>query len=391
MPQGRGLFLRSRRQGSFFCVNFFTKGLILPGERGMMKAAGQFMPAREAFMQEDFIGLMCQLAPDLAEELGRRALVLERIAAMAPVGRRQLALRLNLPEREIRGAASALREQGLITLDASGMAPTAKAQEILPGAKAFSRAMGGLTELETRLSAALGVPKVYVAAGDADTDERILDDVGRMAAQQTRSMLQNGTTLAVTGGSTMAAVARHMQTSIPLNVMVVPARGGLGRSVETQANTLAAEIAQRLGGHHRLIHLPDHMDESARQEMLKLPEVKEVIDLLQRADVILHGIGRADETARERRMPSAISRRLQEQGAVAEAFGSYFDREGRLLLAASSVGVDLARLKPNCRMIAVAAGRKKAEAIIAVARHQRHESLVTDQGAAEAMLMLLEN
>ena len=349
------------------------------------------MPAREEFMQEDYIGLMRLLAPDLAEELGRRALVLERIAAMAPVGRRQLALRLNLPEREVRSAATALREQGLINLDASGMTLTVKAQEILPGARAFSRAMGGLTELETRLSAAMCIPKVYVAAGDADVDERILDDVGRMAAQQTRSMLQNGTTLAVTGGSTMAAVARHMQTSIPLNVMVVPARGGLGRSVETQANTLAAEIAQRLGGHHRLIHLPDHMDETARQEMLKLPEVKEVIDLLQRADVILHGIGRADETARERHMSSATIRRLQEQGAVAEAFGSYFDGEGRLLLAASSVGVDLARLKPNCRMIAVAAGRRKAEAILAVLRHQRHESLVTDQGAAEAMLALMED
>ena len=78
-----------------------------------------------------------------------------------------------------------------------------------------------------------------------------------------------------------------------------------------------------------------------------------------------------------------------EEGAVAEAFGYYFDREGTCLYTASSVGVDLGRLKPNCLMIAVAAGEKKAEAMIAVLRHYRHEMLVTDEGAARRIVELL--
>ena len=45
---------------------------------------------------------MRKLAPDLTEEMTRRALILERISVLQPVGRRQLAARLNLPEREIR-------------------------------------------------------------------------------------------------------------------------------------------------------------------------------------------------------------------------------------------------------------------------------------------------
>ena len=75
---------------------------------------------------------MRQLAPDIMDEAARRALVLESIADMAPVGRRQLAARLMLPEREVRAAAAALREQGLIELDASGMTVTPKGEEILP-------------------------------------------------------------------------------------------------------------------------------------------------------------------------------------------------------------------------------------------------------------------
>ena len=340
-------------------------------------------------MQEDFLGLMQQLAPDLAREMALRALVLERIAVLQPVGRRQLAARLNLPEREVRTVAAVLKEEGFIDLDAAGMTLTSSAEAVLPGAREFSRAMRGLTALETALSKLLHVPKVFVAAGNSDEEPHVLHDVGRMAAQRLRGVLQSGDTLAVTGGGTMAEVARNMPPSSPLNVMVVPARGGVGRTVETQASTLAAEIARKLGGHHRLIHLPDHLDAAAMQEMLKLPEIRETIDLLQRADVILHGIGRADEMAKHRHLQVSLTRKLLAQGAVAEAFGYYFDREGNSLYTASSVGVDLGRLKPNCLMIAVAAGEKKAEAMIAVLRHYRHEMLVTDEGAARRIIELL--
>ncbi len=340
-------------------------------------------------MQEDFLDLMQRLAPDLAREMGLRALVLERIAVLQPVGRRQLAARLNLPEREIRTVATVLKEEGFIDLDAAGMSLTSSAEAVLPGAREFSRAMRGLTALETTLSGLLNVPRVFVAAGNADEENHVLHDVGRMAAQRLRSILQSGDTLAVTGGGTMAEVARNMQPSSPMNVMVVPARGGMGRTVETQANTLAAEIARKLGGHHRLMHLPDHMDAAAMQEMRKLPEVRETIELLQRADVILHGIGRADEMAKHRHLSVSLTRKLLSEGAVAEAFGYYFDREGNCLYTASSVGVDLGRLKPNCLMIAVAAGEKKAEAMIAVLRHYRHEMLVTDEGAARKIIGLL--
>ena len=89
----------------------------------------------------EWIQLMRQLAPDVMDEAARRALVLERIADMAPVGRRQLAARLMLPEREIRSAAAALGEQGLIALDASGMTVTEKGGEILPEVRALSRSV----------------------------------------------------------------------------------------------------------------------------------------------------------------------------------------------------------------------------------------------------------
>lgn len=341
-------------------------------------------------MEDGFLTLMQRLGPDLAAEMARRALVLERIAALEPVGRRQLAARLNLPEREIRSIAAYLREEGFIHLDAAGMSLTEKAKTLLPSAKEFSRAMRGLASMEAQLATMLHIGRVCLVAGDYDEDARVLQDIGRVAAQRVRILLKSGSTLAVTGGSTMAEVARELQTPVPMDVMVVPARGGLGRAVETQANTLAAEIAHRLGGHHRLIHLPDHLDASAMQEMRKLPDVQEALGLLQHADVILHGIGRADDMARSRQMPLSMCKELLAKGAVGEALGYYFSTAGECIYAASSVGVDLARLSPNCQMVAVAAGRRKGQAILAVLRGCKHAVLVTDEGAAQEMLRLME-
>lgn len=337
-------------------------------------------------MQDDYFSLMQKLAPDLAQQIERRALVLERIGALQPVGRRLLAARLNLPEREVRTVAALLKEHGLVSLDAAGMSLTPQAADVLPMARLFSRDLRGLTRLEVELGKRLLVPKVCVVAGNADEDEHVLSEVGRSAGSRLRGFLQSGSTLAVTGGSTIHEVAFHVPQGTPMNVMVVPARGGIGRALETQANTVACEMARRLGGHHRLMHLPDHLDEQALLEMRKLREIDETLALLERADVVLHGIGRADDMAQKRQLPASVEEEVLRKGAVAEAYGCYFDSEGRLVYSASTVAHDLGALKPKCALIAVAAGARKAAAIEAVMKNRPHAMLVTDEGAARAIL-----
>jgi len=81
---------------------------------------------------------------------------------------------------------------------------------------------------------------------------------------------------------------------------------------------------------------------------------------------------------------------LIQDGAKGESFGAYYDLEGRCLMESTNLGVDLARLKPTCCMVAAAAGGTKAEAIISILRHTKHALLVTDQGAAEKMLSILK-
>ena len=333
--------------------------------------------------------VLSRIAPDLMADIGRRAQVLSSIESMQPVGRRALAARLNLPEREVRAAAAALKEQGLITMDAAGMQLTPQSIEVLSGAHDLSRAMFGLTKLEHALSQLLGVPHVVVVAGNADADPQVLKEVGRAAAHRVHKLLQSGTTLAVTGGRTMSELAHGIQSATPMNVMVVPARGGVGSSVETQANAVAAEIARRIGGHHRVMHVPDSLDAAALQEMMKLPEVRETLELLQRADLVVHGVGRADSMAQRRHLSVEALELLKKHRAVGEAFGDFFNIEGKTVLQTSTVSLGLGKAYKESKMVAVAAGERKAEAIIAASRHEVHDSLITDEAAAQKIVGLL--
>lgn len=340
-------------------------------------------------MQDDLLSLLKAIAPEQMDEIGRRAQVLTGIENMQPVGRRALAARLNLPEREVRAVAASLRDQGLLQMDAAGMQLTRKAGEVISGARDLSQALFGLTKLERALESMLHIAHVTVVSGNADNDPQVLRDVGRAAAHRVHRLLQSGMTMAVTGGSTMREMAEGMQSSIPMNVMVVPARGGMGADVDTQANTIAADIANRIGGHYRVIHLPDSLNQEALDGLRRLPEVEEVLELMQRAELVVHGIGRADVMARQRGINAEIRELLSSRGAVGEAFGDFFNEKGETVYQMSTVFTGLGRLQVSAKMVAVAAGACKAEAIIASARHETHDSLITDEGAAGRIYALL--
>lgn len=334
-------------------------------------------------MHEDTLAFLEQLAPDLMNRLMLRAMVLERISALQPVGRRALSQRLHMPEREIRSICDSLKDDGLISVAASGMMTTEKAEAVLPGVLSMVSRHTGLGHLEQQLSRLLNADRVCIVPGDADTDDHVLCTVGRCAASRLMQMLTDGMILTVSGGSTVASVAQAIHTASRMNIRVLPARGGMGMSMETQAGTLAAEFANALGGTYSLMHLPDAVPPEALRELMKLPEIGEPIRALQKTDVLLYGIGRADNA--HRLLPSEADALLR-MGAVGEALGCYFDRFGHLLHQSSGVGLTGDQLKTIHLVAAVAAGSSKADAILSVMRHHRHALLVIDEGAAREII-----
>ena len=227
-------------------------------------------------MDTSILNTLSLIAPDLMEEMELRALILERVAALEPIGRRALAARLHLAEREVRAAAEALKKAGCLTQSASGMELTPQGQSLVEAARAVSGGRRTLSGIELTLSQMLGVERVCVVRGDADIDSGVMEEVARAAARQIRFLLQGAHVMAVTGGRTVAKTAEAIAVAAPMEITVVPAQGGMGGGVSTQANTVAERFAQKLGGYYRFLHLPDGLSGAAADELARLPQERQL-------------------------------------------------------------------------------------------------------------------
>ncbi len=331
---------------------------------------------------------LTQIAPNQVRDIVCRAMVMDHVGTAGPIGRRMLSTYLGMAEREVRAAADALRDEGLLSYQPNGMVLSAEGQHMLPQVREVCRAFSGANELEAALSQALSIPHVTVVPGDADASRGVLKECGRAAAQRLRQMVRGGMTVAISGGSTMYELARLM-TPGPNNVMVVPARGGFGASTAIQADGVAEELARNMKATSRLIHLPDGLNAQTLEEMQKLPDIGETIRLMRSADIVVHGIGRADEMARRRGMSAGQLSELARLGAKGEALGDFFDLHGRIVVSSPSVSSELRSRKPGAQTLWAAAGLSKADAILAAARHQPPDSLILDEAAARAILKRL--
>ena len=117
--------------------------------------------------------------------------------------------------------------------------------------------------------------------------------------------------------------------------------------------------------------------------------MREPLELVRHADVLLYGIGRAMDLAQRRGLSRVEQETLREEGAVAEALGFYLSADGRVVGGGSSLAFKPEDIGRKNRAAAVAAGRAKAEAILAVCANHPHKLLVVDEGAALRMIELL--
>ncbi len=333
-----------------------------------------------------------QLVPDLMTVLKKRYTILHHVMLCGMVGRRTLAASLDMTERVLRGEADFLKAQGLLDVGSAGMRITDSGKALLEEMEPMMKQIFGLTELEAQLRDRFKLKHVIVVPGDSDTSPYAKKELGRAGAAALVKYAAKDDIIAVNGGSTMAEVAESLTASAHLKGnWFVPARGGLGESVELQANTIASTMAKRTGGQYRLLHVPDHLSEEAYQSLISEPNIQEIVEMIRKARIVVHGIGDAIVMAKRRRTDEKTIRSLKKEGALAEAYGFYFDRDGRIVHKMPTVGLRLEDIQERIEVaIAVAGGKSKAEAIAAVMRFGHEDVLVTDEAAAREILAMEE-
>lgn len=338
----------------------------------------------------DMLNIQKQLLPDLMDTMKKRYTILHHIMVSGIVGRRTLAGSLNTTERIMRAEVDFLKAQGLLEVETSGIRISLAGRQLLESIEPLVKDLFGLTELEEQIRSHFGLKQVVIVPGDSDTSPHTKKELGRAGAAVLLKHISQDEVIAVTGGSTTAEVAYHLSSSNLLKgSWFVPARGGLGESLEFQANTIASTMAKKTGAKYRLLHVPDHLGEEAYQSLMQDSTILEIIQFIRKARIVVHGIGEAMVMARRRKVDADTTSNLQQDGALAEAFGYYFNREGRILHKTPTVGLRIEDIQAMDCVIGVAGGKSKGEAIASVLRFGHEDILVTDEAAATQIVNTL--
>ena len=318
---------------------------------------------------KSLIELQKRLLPDVLSIIQKRFHILQYIGAMEPVGRRSLAATVGLTERVLRSEVDFLKEQKLLFSTSAGMSLTDDGREIVGQLEDFMRDLSGIDDMEAKLKEALKIKEVLIVPGNSDDLTWIKNELGKTCVACINKILKGKNISAVTGGSTMAAVAEMMNPeSNQHDLLFVPARGGIGEEVKNQANTICSMMAERSGSKHRVLYVPDQVSDEMYKSMIKEPEIHEVLHLIKSSNMVLHGIGDAMTMARRRKTAPEFINQLQQDEAVGEAFGYYFNEAGEIIHKSLIIGLQLDDLAKIPHIIAVAGGSSKAKAIAPMLR-----------------------
>jgi DNA-binding transcriptional regulator LsrR (DeoR family) len=230
---------------------------------------------------------------------------------------------------------------------------------------------------------------VHLAPSVAGPDEVARRMVGRLAADVLRRTLRTGAVVGVGDGVSVAATAAALEeAATPVEVTVVPLCGGHW-STGTEREPYR-RVADAVDGQARGLMAPGLVDDAATQRALVAHAgVRTILDLWDRLDVALYGIGGPAWSAA--RVGETVERELDDAGAVGEVLVAPFDLDGRFVCPALRdrvIAFDARRLRDVPASIGVASGAAKVRPILGALRTGVVRTLVTDVATAEAVVAL---
>ena len=336
------------------------------------------------------LAILQKVLPEAFETMLRRYHILDVINREEPIGRRLLSERVHLTERIIRKEVDTLKINRLITSSSAGMSLTIDGHDTLDELSELLESYTQFYEMEKELAKRLDIEACIIIPGNLDEDSTVLPKMANQTVEIMNRLLgDKKQIISVMGGTTLNEVANYMDSDLGKNreLLFVPARGGLGDDPMIEANVIAQRMAQQTGGQFHGLYAPEYVHEQIYQDLLKEPEIKNTLQLVESATLILYSIGNPIEMAKRRGLNESTLQLLIDKKAVAEAFGEFIDKDGNIVYKLSNIGLQSSSLQKIEHIVTVAGGSKKANAIKSYLKTApSHTWLVTDEAAANKIL-----
>ncbi|MEA5012853.1 MAG: sugar-binding transcriptional regulator [Angelakisella sp.] len=230
-----------------------------------------------------------------------------------------------------------------------------------------------------------------------DVGENISDnsfmELGQAFARQIETYIPDNSVVGVMSGKTLGAVVKAINHIERRGLEFVPLIGGMGsEGTDWHANVIARSLAEKSGGRYSILNAPVIVKSpQARDMLVNEQEIANVLKKGEYCDIALIGIGQINERSSPYQAGVLTKDDINELlalGAVASVCTSYVNEHGEVVdnpITRRSIGQTLEKRR-KCKIIAIAAGKSKVEAIKAVLSGGYIDVLITTLESAREII-----
>lgn len=247
--------------------------------------------------------------------------------------------------------------------------------------------------LEKKIQERYHIKKVLITDTESENEKAQLEEIAKRMSVLFSHYIANGNTIGVSGGYAVLACSMYTTIYNCKNLKFIPLIAGQSfKGEKWYANQNCERFASRFRSEYVLLNTPFVIrEDNLRKQLCENAVVRPVLNAYDSLDVILLGIGETfpDSTLGQCEFSSDEIKWAYEHGAKAIIGASFLDAGGNEMMKAQSemlIGIKAAQIKKCSRVIGVAIGSQKKEAIKAVLKGEYLDVLCTDSVTAKALL-----
>jgi DNA-binding transcriptional regulator LsrR (DeoR family) len=253
---------------------------------------------------------------------------------------------------------------------------------------------GPLAELERAIDAKYNLDEVIATTPPEYSRSAIIKSLAPVAVEGIMRSIQGKEVIAITWGSSLNAMVDALPPANYPNIRVVQCLGGLSSpDAEVNGVDIVRRLAQSLGARPLLLSAPGLVaNKDVRDALLMDTQISKILSIASKADIAVVGIGVYNSESvilQNNILSNAEMERLKAKGAVGDIGMRFFNCWGEKIedeIDERIIGLDLEHYKRIKRVIGVAGGEDKVEAIRAALHGKLIDVLVTDDKTAQYLL-----
>lgn len=260
------------------------------------------------------------------------------------------------------------------------------------------------TQLEAELENKYGMEEIILGDTrmvDCGDINRMTQALGSATAQYLMRILTDDMSISITWSKTLLEMAKEVERiniasfKTYKNVTIIQGMGAAGSdTMEFHSLEIAQRLAKAFNAKTRLIPAPMiAADAESTNKFLQEPVVRDALEAFRQTSLFLCDIGSINGESSVLRVKSVSKSQIQQlarAGAVGDINGYFFDIAGQPVVTEFDrriVGPSRKEVFSTSRLVAVAGGDVKYDAVLAVARGKLAKVLITDYETGKKLLV----